>query len=126
MAAPVPLNSGCCAPPCPDNPQTMVPGPAGENAFSFTTTPFNQPLVGSSVVVGLTHDGWVVPGQVIFVQGGGYYQVVSVSGLNVTINNLGNTGNSVPGTPVNVGSTVTPGGTGGSSGVAYTTTTANF
>jgi len=103
-----------------------VPGPAGENAYSFTTAPFIQPLVGFNVIATVTHDGWMVPGQVIFVQGGGYYQVVSVSGLSVTLNNLGTTGNAAPGTTVPNASKVAPGGTGGSSGAAFTTTSANF
>lgn len=126
MSAPVPLNSGCCAPPCPSNPQTAVPGPAGENAFSFTTANFTQPAVGSNVVVALTHSGWLTQGQVIFVQGGGYYQVITVSGLNVTLDNLGNSGNSSPGTIINAGAQVSPGGTGGQAGNAYTTISAGF
>lgn len=126
MSAPVPLNSGCCAPPCPSNPQTAVPGPAGENAFSFTTANFTQPVVGGTVTVGLTHDGWVSPGQTVFVQGGGFYQVVSVSGLNVLLDNTGNSGNASPGATILSGAKVSPGGTGGTSGNAYTLTSANF
>lgn len=126
MSAPVPLNSGCCAPPCPDNPQTAVPGPAGENAFSFTVGNFTQPNVGANVTVTLTHDGWVAQGQIVFVQGGGYYQVVSLSGLTVTLNNLGVNGNASPGATVNGGAKVSPGAVSGVSGNAYTTTSANF
>src|SRR5262249_53883625 len=113
MSAPVPLNSGCCAPPCPSNPQTAVPGPAGENAFSLTTANFTQPAVGANVTVSFNHDGWVVPGQTVFVQGGGFYTVTSVSGLSAVLNNTGNTGNAAPGTVINSGAKVSPGGIGG-------------
>src|SRR5215831_8589035 len=126
MSAPIPLNSGCCSPPCPNNPQTAVPGPPGENAFSFTTANFTQPLVGANVTVSLTHDGWVVPGQTVFIQGGGFYEVASVSGLLVTLTNTGNTGNAAPGTVINSGAKISPGGIGGNVGNAFTTTTALF
>lgn len=126
MSAPVPLNSGCCAPVCPSSPQAAVPGPAGENAFSLTTLQFTQPASGANVVLTLNHDGWVVPGQTIFVQGGGYYLVVSVSGLSVTVTNTGNTGNAAPGTVIAAASEVSPGGIGGNIGNAYTTTTAAY
>lgn len=126
MSAPVPLNSGCCAPPCPDNPQTAVPGPAGENAFSLTTANFTQPAVGANVLVSLSHDGWVVPGQTVYVQQGGFYTVASVSGLTATLTNTGNTGNAAPGTVINSGAKVSPGGIGGNIGNAFTTTTLNY
>lgn len=126
MSAPVPLSLGCCSPPCPSNPQTAVPGPSGENAFSNTTANFTQPVVGGNVVISLTHDGWVAPNQILFLQGGGFYQVVSVSGLTVTVTNLGGAANSIPGTVINSGAQVSPGGEPGTGGNAFTTTNANY
>jgi hypothetical protein len=76
--------------------------------------------------VNLNHTGWVAVGQIIFVQGGGYYQVTVVSGNTVTIVNLGLTGNAAPGTPIAAGAKVSPGGIGGNAGNAYTLTSANF
>jgi len=126
MSAPVPLNSGCCAPPCPANPPNSVPGPAGENAFSLTTLAFTQPAVGANVVVTLTHDGWVVVGQTVFIEGGGFYIVASISGLAVTLTNTGDTGNAVPGIVVGANAKVSPAGVPGAGIDSFTTTAANF
>lgn len=52
--------------------------------------------------------------------------VVSVSGLTVSLNNTGDTGNAAPGFIVGAGAGVGPGGVGGSIGNAFTTTAANF
>lgn len=95
-------------------------GPAGINAFTTTTAPLAVPLVGSSVTVQLATTAWVGVGQVIYIDGAGYYSVVSVdSGVQLTILNLGYPGNAVPPYVAPIASHVGPGGLQGPAGPNY-------
>jgi hypothetical protein len=104
-------------------------GGAGLNAFTTLTTSFVQPAVGSSVTATVGSTSWIAPNEIIFVQGGGYYQVTSIPDLtHVSLSNLGYTGNAAPGATVTGGTgvMVTPGGLAGQGGNSFTTTTASF
>ena len=94
MSSPLnPVGGGaCCAPKCSDAPAFRVPGPAGENAFTYTAGSFTMPAMGLSVVVAMLDALWIVPGQTIFIQDAGNMTVVSVSGNNVTVSNPGYAG----------------------------------
>src|SRR4029077_10907171 len=105
-------------------------GGAGKNAFTNLAVNFTQPTVNATVSINVGTTAWMAVGQVIFVQGGGYYSVSSITDLtDAVVANLGYAGNASPGATVTSGSTVavTPGGLIGTSGAdAFTTTTASF
>lgn len=65
-------------------------------------------------------------GQPLFIEGAGVMEVASISGLNVTLSNPGQSENAQPGLIIALGKKVSPGGIGGNSGNAYTNTTAAF
>lgn len=97
----------------------------GLNAFTVTTASFTQPAVGSNVTVNVSISGqftglWAVAGQVIFIQTGGFYEVVSVNqlGSQITVKNLGVSGYAAPSATVNSGGKVSPAGYQGSPGVS--------
>lgn len=119
------------------------PGPPGVDAFTTTSAAFVQPAVLGNVNVSVGTTAWMVPTQVVYVAGGGYYQIAAiVDGVTVTLTNLGYPGNAAPAaviaSPAGVspsgleGPAGTPGAPGppgapGAAGVnAFTTTTANF
>jgi hypothetical protein len=105
-------------------------GGAGKNAFTNLAANFTQPAVNSTVSLNVGSTAWMAVGQVIFVQGGGYYSVGSITDLtDAVVTNLGYAGNVAPGTTVAGSSTaaVTPGGLVGQAGTsAFTTTAAPF
>lgn len=106
-----------------------IPGPAGEdgadgaagtngvNAFTDTTANFTQPAVGANVVVSVDSSAWAVPGQEVFVEGGGYYLVVAKpTAASVTLQNLGYDANAAPAAVIASGSHVGPAGEKGETG----------
>jgi hypothetical protein len=104
-------------------------GGAGKNAFTNLAANFTQPAVNSTVSINVGTTAWMAAGQVIFVQGGGYYSVASITDLtDAVVTNLGYAGNATPGATVTSGSTVavTPGGLAGTGRDSFTTTTASF
>lgn len=85
------------------------PGPAGPPGGTvFTTANFVQPNIGSSVSVAVTSTAGMAADLDLFIQGGGYYQVVSVSdSTDVVVQNLGTSGINVnPGLTVTNGAVV--------------------
>src|SRR4029077_4164572 len=105
-------------------------GGAGKNAFTNLAANFTQPAVNSTVSINVGTTAWMAVGQGIFVQGGGYYSVASITDLtDAVVTNLGYAGNVTPGATVTSGSTVavTPGGLVLiAAAVSSTTTTASF
>ena len=106
-------------------------GDDGANAFTTITAPFNQPAVGANVFIADSTGGflWMVPGQNIFIEDGGYYEVVSVfnggggPGTAASVTNLGYeadgfgfAGNAAPGASIPSGSRVSPAGVIGPAG----------
>jgi len=105
-------------------------GGAGLNAFTTLTNNYTQPAVASTVSIKVGTTAWMAVSQAIFVQGGGYYTVASITDLtNVVITNLGYSANAAPGATVSATGTVgvVPSGVSGATGTsAFTNTTANF
>lgn len=87
-------------------------GPAGVNAYSTTIGSNTQPAVGSSINVRMSSNGtWATVGQIVYVAGGGFYEVLSpLASPFVTLKNLGYTGNASPGTSIASGAQVSPAG----------------
>src|SRR5262249_48328661 len=104
-------------------------GGAGLNAYTSLAANFTQPVVNASVTIQVVNSSWIGNGQVVFIQGGGYYQVSTVPDLtHVTVTNLGYTGNATVGATVTSGTgvEVTPGGLAGQGGNSFTTTSATY
>lgn len=75
---------------CSQNTSSVPNGINGYNAYTLTTAAFTQPLVNSNVVISVLNTGqytgdWAVPGQLIFVEDGGYYEVVSSTAGTITM-----------------------------------------
>ncbi len=88
----------------------------GTDAFSSTNA-FIQPVIGSNVDVTITtNGGWQQVGQIVYINGGGYYQVISIVPTIITIKNLGYVGNTVESTSI-PSSTMSPGGLSGPTGL---------
>jgi len=123
--------------------QPAMIGPPGQNAYTGTTAAFTTPAVGSNVTVTVQSSLWIAPGQTVYIQGAGAYQVMSVpNAQQISVQNLGSTGNVAQNTVINAGSLVSASGVAGPQGVigpqgatgpqgapgaaAYTTTTNTF
>lgn len=86
-------------------------GADGSNAFTTTTGGFTMPAVSGTVNVSVADTAWMAVGQVVFIETAGYFLVDTiVSGLTVTLENLGYTGNAAPTTVITAGQKVSPGG----------------
>lgn len=139
-------SSGCCQP-CDSEPIVVnIPGPQGEpgtngtngvdgiDSFTYTTAQFQVPALGAWVLVFVDNSDFLpesVAGQFfVSIQGVGYMQVVSVDGLQLTLQNpaAGILGvpNAIPTTVIPAGSLITlagaigPTGAPGASGGAPT------
>lgn len=102
-----------------------------------TSANFVQPTVGATVSVTLLTTLGLVVGQIDFIQGGGYYQVASItSGIVAVLTSLGYPGDASPGTTITAGAAVSvsgprgPAGTAGTNGTngknGFTTLNASF
>ena len=107
------------------NGNNCTDGLNGLNAFTVTTANFTQPAVGSNVTVSVSVSGqltglWAVAGQIIFIQVGGFYEVVSVNqiGSQITVKNLGVSGYAAPAATITAGNKVSPAGYQGEEGVS--------
>lgn len=131
-------SSGCCQP-CDSEPVVVnIPGPQGPagtngtngtngiDSFTYTTAPFFVPALGSSVLVFVDNTEFLpesVAGQFfVSIQGLGYMQVLSVDGLQLTLQNpaagvLG-IANAIPTTLIPTGSLITLAGAIGATGAA--------
>lgn len=90
-------------------------GTSGGNSYTYTTEVFDIPAIGYASAITVQNVSWMVPGQVVFVQGAGYFQVQSVNPTNGTafLYNQGYAGTSTSG-EVFPGSGVSPAGPQGS------------
>lgn len=117
-------------------------GDIGENAFTVLTSTYIQPAVNTNVTVSVSDTGsystgWCGIGQLIFIELGGYYEVVSKTATSITIKYTStyttfNQSLTVAGLTVANNGTVSPAGLGGingtngtngTDGVSYTPTT---
>jgi hypothetical protein len=105
-----------------------VDGAAGQNAYTTTTAQFTVPNIGANVTITVGNSDWTVPGQIIFIQDAGSYEVIDKpSSTQITVKNSGNQGNAAPATVIATGRAIAPGGATGLAGTSgYTTTTAQF
>lgn len=118
----------CCTDPadCPDS--TQVPGPPGANgaagtngtdgvnAYTALTAAFVVPAVAATVQIQVEDNSWVAPGQILYIEFAGYYEVQSKPGADIIVENLGYTGNAAPATNIPIASTVSPAGLQGPAG----------
>jgi hypothetical protein len=103
-------------------------GGAGLNAFTTLSASFIQPAASATVSINVGTTAWMVPTQAIYIAGGGYYTVASITDINhAVITNLGYSANAAPGATVPSAGGVVPSGLNGQAGTnAFTVTTANF
>jgi hypothetical protein len=90
-------------------------GLQGTNAYTTTTATFVTPAVGYAATITCANVAWMVVGEIVFVQGGGYFQVSSINTTNNTAL-LSNPGfaNTTAGATIPTGFGVGPSGTQGS------------
>jgi hypothetical protein len=103
-------------------------GASGKDSFSTLTSSFTQPAVNATVSIQVDKTAWMIVGQYLFIKGGGYYTVSSITDASdVVVTNLGYTGNAAVSSTVANSGGVSPGGVSGLNGTnAYSTTQANF
>jgi len=87
----------------------------GNNAYTKVKSQFTVPAVGSNVTINVLSYSpftgeWAIPGQIIFIENAGYYEVISSSDTQIVAKNLGYLGNALPGTIIIVNSFISPGG----------------
>jgi len=114
-----------CCPPCPDVQVENIPGPEGENgqngtdgtngfnAYTITTSDFVVPLNDGAtpVTVAVGNSAWANAGQIIFIQGAGYFQCVSKPDTtHMILVYLDYAGNTNTGNTISAGAGVSPGG----------------
>lgn len=63
-------------------------GTDGINAYTVTTVNFNQPDQLDTETISVSESSWAFVGQNIYIEGGGYYEVVSVGVGTIEIKNL--------------------------------------
>lgn len=88
-------------------------GAAGSNglhAYTLTTADFVMPAAGASVSVAVGNGSWIGTGQIIYVQGAGFFSASSPSALSVTLTNLDYGSNVAASTNIASGAVVSPGG----------------
>lgn len=121
----------CCDRNCLDPEVVNIPGPKGDpaapcvpcedgqNAFTDVALAFVQPGVGGTVAVEVDSTATFSSGQVIFIEGGGYYLINFISSSTTwTLENLGYDANSPPGTVIPASAHVSPAGEKGADGTA--------
>lgn len=126
----------CCAPDCSSAYFQTTPGPAGPpgascvpcgdglNSFTQLTDGFLMPGSCGEVTIEVVNSDWAVPGQFIYVEFAGTFQVVSTpDSEHIVIRNLQNCGasstywdNAPENTPIPSGSRVSPAGQQGPEG----------
>lgn len=101
-------------------------GPSGAAGFTTTTASFTQPASAATVSVTVADTAWIAVGQYLFINGGGYYTVSSITdATHVVVANTGYTGNASAGATVASGAKVVPGGIQGAAGAAGGVTSFN-
>jgi hypothetical protein len=100
------------------NPTVELTPPAGA-VTTTTSLAFTQPAVNSNVAVTFDSTAGMAAGAVLYIEDGGYYQIVSIAdATHATLKNLGYTGNAAPAATVPSGGDVIPGGVQGPAGAS--------
>ena len=124
---------------------TGATGATGTSGYTTTSAQFTVPNINSTVVVNVIDSGWISVNLIVYVETAGYYKVTNKAGLQITLENLGETGNASPTTVISSGVVISSGGVKGATGNtgatgatgatgstgspgqnAFTTTTASF
>lgn len=122
-----------CKDTCPESEVVQIPGPSGSpgapgpagtpgtNAFTLTTAPFAMPAGNGSVTVTVVRSDWMAVGQLVYVEGAGYLEVIGIgTTISVWLRNpaVGGAyaGNAAAGTVIPSGRKVTPAGVQGLAG----------
>jgi len=124
-----------CGTACQTSAVVTIPGPKGDtgaagadgnngvSAYALTTAAFTVPAVSSNVTIDVSNSSWMIPGEPIFIQNAGFYDVVSKpSNASVTVKNLGYTGNAAPTTVIAMLQLLGPTGLKGTDGTVPTVT----
>lgn len=91
--------------------KAVVQGVPGYSGYTFTTTNFVQPAVDAIVTIYVFNSETVGVGSIQFIEGGGYYEVITQTNFNrFTAKNLGYPGNVTPGVTVHSGALVSSAG----------------
>lgn len=86
-------------------------GTDGVNAYTFTTADFTVPAIGANVAISVAANEWMVVGQQIFVEGAGYFEVISKAGTtSVTAEYSDVDSNTNAGNNIVSGAAISPGG----------------
>lgn len=104
-----------------------VDGDDGVPGYSVSAASYVQPAVGNTVAITVNQTQWVVVNAIIFVEGGGYYQVTAKTTSTITAQNLGYAENTSVSSTIATGKIIFGAGPRGAAGAgAYTTTTADY
>lgn len=114
--------ANCCTP-CADEATTQIPGPQGEpgadgtngtdgtNAFTELSAQFTVPDAGSPDTAEVVNSDWATVGQIVYLEGAGYFTVVSIAdSTHIELDNTDYAGNAADGTVIAVASHLGPGG----------------
>lgn len=121
----------CCPTECTDPVVENIPGPQGIpgaagtngtdgiNAFTDLAAAFTVPDAAVPASATVDNSDWAVVGQIIFLEGAGYFAVTSVpDSTHVVLDNTDYPGNAADGTIIAIGSHLGPGGLIGATGAA--------
>lgn len=123
----LPTSKSCCSDDVCTSP-AQIPGPSGNdgangsngangaNSFTDTTAAFLQPAADANVTVSVGSSSGFTVGQNIFIEQGGYYQIISKATGTLTVKNLGYDDNAPAGTTIASPAHVTPAGIKGADG----------
>lgn len=94
---------------------TGADGLNGYNAYTQSTSKFIVPAIGSNNTIDVSNlaqytGEWAATYQVIFIEGAGYYQVITEGTTSLEVKNLGYPGNALVGSDVPAGARVCPAG----------------
>lgn len=116
----------CCSTTCAEQETVQVPGPPGndgadgadgQNAFTLLSSSFTQPAALANVTAEVESSEWLNVGQIVFVETGGHYEVISKpSATEVVLKNLDYSGNAVVATVIPSGAEVSAAGLEGPAG----------
>lgn len=106
-------------------PVSGADGTDGLNAFSLTTEATSIPAAGGWMLatVAAGENAWMTPGQVVYIQTAGYFQVLNLVGstqvglINLRNNTTGAYASNAVSGPLIVGSEISPGGLQGPAGI---------
>lgn len=114
-------NATSCCPVCDSPTSVAIPGPQGDDgadgapgisAFTVTTADFIVPAISANETISVGNSAWMTPGQNVFVEDAGVFEVVSLPNANQFVGTyLDYNGNTNSGNTITTGASVSPSGT---------------